>query len=192
LLSETQISKFTTFSALAWMNSRRGVDDVAHEGREDLVGRVGVLDLDLVEPADLGIERRLPELLRVHLAEPFVALHGKPIAAEAGRSHQLTPGVGGRLPDPMLDYVGRLANRAEAMTKETISVRIPSEKKAALDAIAAQTDRDVSLVIEEAVNAYLDLHAWQRAHIGEGVRQADAGEFASEAEVRAAFARWRS
>jgi RHH-type rel operon transcriptional repressor/antitoxin RelB len=55
------------------------------------------------------------------------------------------------------------------MSEETISVRIPSEKK-----------------------AYLDLHAWQRAHIGEGLRQADAGEFASEAEVRAAFARWRS
>lgn len=79
----------------------------------------------------------------------------------------------------------------EGMSEELISVRIPTEKKAALDAIAAQTDRDVSLVIEEAVNAYLDLHAWQRAHIEEGVRQADAGEFASEAEVREALARWR-
>jgi predicted transcriptional regulator len=77
------------------------------------------------------------------------------------------------------------------MSEETISVRIPSEKKAALDAIAAQTDRDVSIVIEEAVNAYLDLHAWQCEHIKEGVRQADAGEFASEAEVREAYARWR-
>jgi predicted transcriptional regulator len=77
------------------------------------------------------------------------------------------------------------------MPQETISVRIASEKKAALDAIAAQTDRDVSVVIEEAVNAYLDLHAWQREHIEEGMRQADAGELASEAEVREAFARWR-
>jgi predicted transcriptional regulator len=77
------------------------------------------------------------------------------------------------------------------MPQETISVRIASEKKAALDAIAAQTDRDVSVVIEEAVNAYLDLHAWQREHIEEGMRQADAGEFASEAQVREAFARSR-
>ncbi|HEX5078853.1 MAG TPA: hypothetical protein VFV80_06835 [Geminicoccaceae bacterium] len=60
-----------------------------------------------------------------------------------------------------------------------------------LDAIAAQTDRDVSAVLEEAVNAYLDLHAWQREHIDAGMRQADAGEFASRAEVRDAFARWR-
>jgi predicted transcriptional regulator len=77
------------------------------------------------------------------------------------------------------------------MTEETISVRIPSEKKAALDAIAAETNRDVNLVIEEAVNAYLDLHAWQRKHIEEGLRQANAGEFAAEAEVGDAFARWR-
>jgi len=34
-------------------------------------------------------------------------------------------------------------------------------------------------------------YVWQREHIEEGVRQADAGEFASEAEVREAFARWR-
>jgi predicted transcriptional regulator len=77
------------------------------------------------------------------------------------------------------------------MSEETISVRVPSEKKAALETIAAQTDRDVSGVIQDAVDAYLDLHAWQREHIEEGVRQADAGEFASEAEVREAFARWR-
>jgi predicted transcriptional regulator len=37
----------------------------------------------------------------------------------------------------------------------------------------------------------LYLHAWQRSHIAEGVRQADAGVFVSEAEVREAFARWR-
>jgi RHH-type transcriptional regulator, rel operon repressor / antitoxin RelB len=49
----------------------------------------------------------------------------------------------------------------------------------------------VSFVIEEALNVYLDLHACQRAHIEEGLRQADAGEFASEAEVRAAFTRWQ-
>ena len=77
------------------------------------------------------------------------------------------------------------------MSEETISVRIGSDKKAALDAIAARTHRDLSLVIDEALNAYLELHAWQLEHIEEGMRQADAGEFASEAEVRAAFARWR-
>ena len=77
------------------------------------------------------------------------------------------------------------------MSEETISVRIARDKKAALDAIAAQSERDLSVVVEEALSAYLELHAWQVEHIKEGMRQADVGEFASEAEVRAAFARWR-
>jgi predicted transcriptional regulator len=41
------------------------------------------------------------------------------------------------------------------------------------------------------MSAYLELHAWQLEPIEEGVRQADAREFASEAEVREAFALWR-
>ncbi len=77
------------------------------------------------------------------------------------------------------------------MAEETISVRIASDKKAALDAIAAESGRDLGVVIEEALNAYLELHAWQVAHIKEGLRQADAGEFATKAEVADAFARWR-
>ena len=77
------------------------------------------------------------------------------------------------------------------MSEETISVRVTRDQKAALDAIAAQSERDLSVVVEEALSAYLELHDWQLEHIKEGMRQADAGEFASEAEVRAAFARWR-
>jgi predicted transcriptional regulator len=77
------------------------------------------------------------------------------------------------------------------MAEETISVRIASDKKAALDAIAAESGRELGVVIEEALSAYLELHAWQVAHIKEGLRQADAGEFASDAEVAEAFARWR-
>ena len=77
------------------------------------------------------------------------------------------------------------------MAEETISVRIASDKKAALDAIAAETRRDLGGVIEEALDAYVELHAWQVEHIKEGLRQAEAGEFASQTEVQAAFARWR-
>ena len=50
------------------------LDDVAHEDAEELVGFDGVLHLDAVDDAVLGVHRRLPELLGVHLAEPFVAL----------------------------------------------------------------------------------------------------------------------
>lgn len=77
------------------------------------------------------------------------------------------------------------------MTKETISFRIDRGKKNALDGVAAEIDRDRSYVINEAVDAYLEVRQWQLEHIREGLRQAQAGEFATEDEVRQAFARWR-
>ena len=57
------------------------LDLVAHQRREDLVGLVGVLDTDLQQRARLRVHRRFPELLRVHLTEPFVALHVESLAA---------------------------------------------------------------------------------------------------------------
>ncbi|WP_341527455.1 ribbon-helix-helix domain-containing protein [Nostoc sp. UHCC 0302] len=41
------------------------------------------------------------------------------------------------------------------MSKENITFRIDSDKKAALDAIAAGMNRDRSYVLNEAVAAYL-------------------------------------
>ena len=77
------------------------------------------------------------------------------------------------------------------MDRQTISFRLGTERKEALDAIAAALDRDRSYILNEAIDAYLEVHRWQIEHIKEGIRQADAGEFATDAEVAAAFARWR-
>jgi predicted transcriptional regulator len=77
------------------------------------------------------------------------------------------------------------------MSKATITFRIDGDVKAALDILAADMDRDRSYVLNEAVAAYLGTHCWQVDHIKEGLRQAEAGEFATEAEIAAAFARWR-
>ncbi|WP_201445393.1 CopG family ribbon-helix-helix protein [Belnapia sp. F-4-1] len=77
------------------------------------------------------------------------------------------------------------------MARDAITVRMDAEKRAALDALARVTDRDRSYLINEAVDAYLTVHHWQIAHVEAGLRQADAGEFASEEEVNAAYARWR-
>ncbi len=77
------------------------------------------------------------------------------------------------------------------MNKQTITFRVDAQKKKALDAIAAGIDRDRSYVLNEAISNYLEVHQWQVAHIKEGLRQADAGEFAKDSEVSSAFARWR-
>jgi predicted transcriptional regulator len=74
------------------------------------------------------------------------------------------------------------------MSREIISFRLESEKREALDALASALDRDRSYIINEVIEAYLDVQRWQIEHIREGLRQADAGEFASEADIAAALA----
>lgn len=74
-----------------------------------------------------------------------------------------------------------------ALDRKPITFRIDPEKRAALDALARQSDRDRSYLINEAIGAYLLVHKWQVDHIAEGLRQADAGEFVSDEDVAAAF-----
>jgi RHH-type rel operon transcriptional repressor/antitoxin RelB len=77
------------------------------------------------------------------------------------------------------------------MGRTTITVRLDSEKREALDAIAEVADRDRSYILNEAIDAYLDTHRWQAEHIRKGLRQARTGRFASAREVKKALARWR-
>lgn len=77
------------------------------------------------------------------------------------------------------------------MARDAITVRMDAEKRNALDALARVVQRDRSYLINEAIDAYLAVHSWQLAHIEEGVRQAEAGEFATNEEVAAEYAKWR-
>ena len=74
---------------------------------------------------------------------------------------------------------------------ETITFSLDAEKRKAIDEIASLLERDRSEILNDAIDAYLQVQQWQLEHIKEGLRQADAGEFATEEEVAAAFARWR-
>ena len=58
-----------------------------------------------------------------------------------------------------------------------------------LDAVAAQRSLTREEALREAVGNYLG-DAWQVSAIEEGIREADAGSFATDTEVRAAFAKW--
>jgi len=77
------------------------------------------------------------------------------------------------------------------MPKETMTVRIEPETREALDAIAAALDRDRSHVVNEALDAYVETHRWQIEHIRQGLREADAGKFAREKDVKKTIARLR-
>jgi predicted transcriptional regulator len=89
------------------------------------------------------------------------------------------------------------------MSKENITFRIDSDQKAALDAMpslrdatrtagyayAAGMNRDRSYVLNEAVATYLEMYQWQTEEIQKGIAEADAGDFASDEEVKATFVR---
>lgn len=74
------------------------------------------------------------------------------------------------------------------MSRETITFRTESDRRERLDKIAALMDRDRTYVLNEAIDAYLDLMDWQTAHIKEGLEDARAGRFASDEEVEKIYA----
>ena len=77
------------------------------------------------------------------------------------------------------------------MSKSTsLSLRIRPELNTRLEALAAAMDRPKSWVCEQALEDYVTLQEWQVAEIRKGLAEADAGDFASEEEVEAAFAKW--
>jgi predicted transcriptional regulator len=75
---------------------------------------------------------------------------------------------------------------------QNICFNVLEEKKHLIDEIAALQEKDRSDVINEALDSYLEVMDWQFAHIEEGVRQAEAGEFATNQEVKAAFDLWKT
>ncbi len=71
-----------------------------------------------------------------------------------------------------------------------ISFVTEAGKRAQLDAIAGAFGKNLSAVINEAIDQYIDLHEWQLRHIQKGVEEARRGDFASDEEVDTFFDRY--
>ncbi len=69
-----------------------------------------------------------------------------------------------------------------------VTVRMPAERRDALDDLGRALDRDRSYLVNEAVAQFLEAQEGWAAHLREGLRQADAGEIAAPDEVAEAFA----
>lgn len=65
----------------------------------------------------------------------------------------------------------------------TRSFRLDPEVDERLTKLAEATDRPRAWHIQRAVDAYLELHAWQEKHIREGIAAADRGETVSHDEA---------
>lgn len=73
-----------------------------------------------------------------------------------------------------------------------VTVRLDSALKEKLDALAKSTRRTRSFLAAEAIQAYVDLNAWQIAEIEQGLQEADAGDFMTDEELSAAVDHWKS
>lgn len=62
------------------------------------------------------------------------------------------------------------------MSKESIGFRIEADKRVALDRLAEAMNHDRTTLINEAIDAYLELHYWQVELIEKRLAAADAGE----------------
>ena len=65
----------------------------------------------------------------------------------------------------------------------TITVRVPERVRAQFDELARITGRTRQYLALEGLRRYLEIESWQIAKIQEGLRAADAGEFATDDEV---------
>ena len=72
----------------------------------------------------------------------------------------------------------------------TINVRLPLHVFEQLEALASATARTKSFVTLEALSTYLEAQSWQVHEIKARLVDAEQGEFASDEEVTAVFAKY--
>lgn len=72
----------------------------------------------------------------------------------------------------------------------TMTIRLESELKNRLDALAKITDRSKSYLAAEAIREFIELNEWQLQEIRQAVSEADGGEFASEQDVEKTLRKW--
>jgi len=72
-----------------------------------------------------------------------------------------------------------------------LTLRIDSGLKKKLDKLAKSTRRSRSFLAAEAIREYVALNEWQIEEIKKGIREADAGNFATEEEVAAMRKKWK-
>jgi predicted transcriptional regulator len=75
-------------------------------------------------------------------------------------------------------------------TDAIVTVRLDKNVKKRLEALARGTKRSKSFLAAEAIAQYLEREAWQIDETLKALEEADAGDFATEAEVEAHFSKW--
>lgn len=78
---------------------------------------------------------------------------------------------------PMCTFAGEVIVETSILT-----LRVPQEIKDQLGKLVEATHRSQSFLGCEAIRRYIDLESWQIAEIQQAIGEADAGDFASDAD----------
>lgn len=78
------------------------------------------------------------------------------------------------------------------MGDRALTLKVEDGTLARLEALARETGRSSEQLAEEALQRYVEYESWKAEKIRDAVRRADAGEFASDEEMRAVFDRYRA
>jgi RHH-type rel operon transcriptional repressor/antitoxin RelB len=74
----------------------------------------------------------------------------------------------------------------------TVTLRLDDVVKDKLEKLAESTHRSRSFLAAEAIKAYVESNEWQIAEIHQAIQEADAGDFASDAEVKSVLGKWKA
>lgn len=72
----------------------------------------------------------------------------------------------------------------------TLKVQIPADLAGQLEAITRTTGRNRSALTFEALARFIEVETWQIQQIQTAIEEADRGEFATDQEVNAFFAKY--
>jgi len=72
-----------------------------------------------------------------------------------------------------------------------VTVRVDRKTKARLEKLAIETRRAESRLVAEAIRSYVDMNEWHIQKIKQAIKEADAGNFATEEEVQAILRKFR-
>lgn len=72
----------------------------------------------------------------------------------------------------------------------TLSLRVPTETIEHLGLLAEATGKSRNFIAVQAMKEFIEREAWQIAEIQQAIKEADAGEFASDEAVHAMRAKW--
>lgn len=74
----------------------------------------------------------------------------------------------------------------------TMTIRLEDEVKDRLDHLAQATQRSKSFLAAEAIRVFVETNEWQIGEIRAALKEADAGDFASDKDVAALAKKWKA